>query len=120
MGEKMNNQLTYNRTRFWLLILFIVVNLGLPVTGYIIDENDEFASSFYLTYLFGIPTILSIVLLVRLVFKVAIRLRKPTYIVIFYTILAPFTLLNIIPVLGLITDITKNKKRRNNTLFDDQ
>src|SRR4051794_23334914 len=98
---------SFGYTRTLLVSLFLIENICVPMTKFIIDINGEFAWSFFPTYLFGIPALLSSILLAILVYKNAILLEKPTYVVLFYTILAPFTFINIIPVLGLVTDITK-------------
>jgi hypothetical protein len=101
---------SFGYTRTWLISLFLIKNMCLPMTAYIMDINQYYAWSYFPTYLFGVPAILSVLLLVAMVYKTAVRLNKPTYVVLFYTLLAPFTLINIIPVMGLVTDITKLNK----------
>lgn len=90
------------------LIAFLLAEYLFLLGVLTLQSTDPYYYVNFFPYgLFQVLTIGSAIMVTVLVYKLSSLLNKPTAIIIFYTIAAPFILINLIPFVGLLADSKK-------------
>ncbi|WP_211356410.1 hypothetical protein [Psychrobacillus lasiicapitis] len=102
-----NQLLSINKARKSLLISFIAVYFLLFLILAFREYEPYYYVSFFPYGLFQVLMILSAILFAFFSYKLSGLLRKKTSLIIIYTLIAPFMLINFIPLIGLLADSKK-------------
>lgn len=96
-----------NRVRKSLIISFIAVYSFLILVMALRTYDPYYYVNFFPYGLLQLLTVISAISCAIFTFKLSGILRKQTFIIIIYTILAPFMLVNFISLIGLLADSKK-------------
>lgn len=108
LGQVHSNQLiSINKARKLLLISFIAVYFFLFLIMAFRDYDPYYYVNFFPYGLLQVLMILSAISFATFSYKISSLLRKKTSLIIIYTLIAPFILINFIPLIGLLADSKK-------------
>jgi fluoride ion exporter CrcB/FEX len=95
------------KTRKWFVISFIAAYFFLFVTYAFREIDPYYYVSFFPYGLLQVLTILSAISFSVFSYRLSSLLEKKTYVIVIFTILSPFFLINFIPFIGILADSRK-------------